>query len=249
MLPTIHLGPLAIQAPGLFLLVSVWLGLTLAERRADWHGIKSDVLDNLLFAMLVGFALGGRLAFVLENIRAISPLDIVSLNYKMFDTFGGFAAAVIVGLVFGSRKGLSFWSTLDALTPFLATVAVGIGAAHFAEGSAFGKETTLPWGIELWGAKRHPSQVYEVAAALFILSLVGLRKPFAQAGQQFLAFAALTAGASLFLEAFRGDSVLVFGGLRQGQIIAWLALAAALIGMEALRARQPESRSENVSNG
>jgi len=82
---------------------------------------------------------------------------------------------------------------------------------------------------------RHPSQVYEIATALFILNLIGLRKPFSAAGVQFLAFLAWTAGARLFLEAFRGDSTLIFGGLRLGQIFAWIVLAAALVGVERLQ--------------
>ena len=71
--------------------------------------------------------------------------------------------------------------------------------------------------------------------ALFILSLVGMRKPFPIAGAQFLAFLAWTAGARLFLEAFRGDSTLVFGGLRLGQILAWFVLATSLFGFERLQ--------------
>lgn len=236
MFPTLQLGPLAIQTPGLFLLISVWLGLTLAGKRASWHNLNSDTLDNLVLASLAGFIVGGRLVYVGMNLSAFlaAPLDILSPNYLLFDMFGGLGTALLVGLIYGQRKGLAFWPTLDALTPFLATVAVGLAASHIASGSAFGSETSLPWGIPLHGAVRHPSQVYETAAALFILNLVGLRKPFNIPGRQFMLFVAFTAGASLFLEAFRGDSALIFGGLRLGQIISWLALAVALFGLERL---------------
>jgi prolipoprotein diacylglyceryltransferase len=109
---------------------------------------------------------------------------------------------------------LPLWSTLDALTPFFAVFALGLGLAHLASGSAFGKETTLPWGIELWGAVRHPSQVYEILASLLILGLLWFQRADARPGLHFLTFAALTSGcASLFLEAFRGDSTLDAGRL------------------------------------
>ena len=240
MFPVIQIGPLAIQAAGLFVLASVYIGMLLTEKRAAQSGLNSASLDNLILLSLFSFLVGGRVSFALthwDSFRA-SPLDLVSLNTASFDLVGGLALGLIISLVYGQRKGLTFWHTLDALTPFFATMMVGLGLSHLADGSAFGKETSLPWGIELFGAKRHPSQVYEVAFALFILSLVGMRKPFPIAGVQFLTLVAWTAGARLFLEAFRGDSTLVFGGLRLEQILSWIALAAALFGLDRLQSKQ-----------
>jgi phosphatidylglycerol:prolipoprotein diacylglycerol transferase len=139
---------------------------------------------------------------------------------------------MIVALVYGQRRRLQFWSALDAMTPLFATLAVGLGLAHLASGSAFGRETTLPWGIPLWGALRHPSQVYEILAALTILALLLLRKPDSRPGILFLIFASTTSAARLFLEAFRGDSTLVVGGLRLAQIIAWIILSTSLLLIE-----------------
>lgn len=237
MFPILQLGPLAIQTPGLLLLLAVWIGLSLADKRAHWHNLDSEKLDNLVLAALAGFVLGGRFFYVAANWSAFasSPLDILSLNMSLFDPLGGVASALIIAWIFGQRAGVSLWPTLDALTPFLATLMIGVGAAHLASGEAFGRETSLPWGMFMHGATRHPSQVYEVAAALFILSLVGLRKPFDIPGRQFLFFAAFSAGAALFLEAFRGDSTLMTGGIRQAQAVAWVTLAAALAGLEQLQ--------------
>jgi phosphatidylglycerol:prolipoprotein diacylglycerol transferase len=240
MFPIIQIGPLAVQAAGLFVLASIYIGMTLTEKRASQSGLNSASLDNLILLSLFGLLAGGRLSFALthwDSFRA-SPLDLFSLNASLFDLTGGLAIGFIVALVYGQRKGLAFWPALDALTPFFATVMVGLGLSHLASGSAFGKETSLPWGIELFGAKRHPSQVYEVALALFILSLVGMRKPLPTAGVQFLTFLAWTAGARLFLEAFRGDSTLVFGGLRLGQILAWIVLAVAFLALTRLQSTQ-----------
>lgn len=240
MFPVIQIGPLAVQAAGLFVIASVYIGMVLTEKRASQSGLNSASLDNLILLALFGFLAGGRLSFALTHWDSfrVSPLDIISLNASLFDLTGGLAIGFIVALVYGQRKGLAFWPTLDALTPFFATVMVGIGLSHLASGNAFGKETSLPWGISLHGAVRHPSQVYEVALALFILSLIGLRKPFPIAGAQFLTFLAWTAGAHLFLEAFRGDSTLVFGGLRLGQILAWIVLAVAFLALTRLQSTQ-----------
>jgi prolipoprotein diacylglyceryltransferase len=54
-------------------------------------------------------------------------------------------------------------------------------------------------------------------------------------GSSFLPFAALTAGTRLFIEAFRGDSTLILGGIRLAQVIAWIVLAIALFASESIR--------------
>jgi phosphatidylglycerol:prolipoprotein diacylglycerol transferase len=243
MFPNIQLGPASLPTSAVLFIVAVYIGLALSEKTARSYGIKPDLLYNLAIAAFIGFVIGGRLAYVgiHWNAAIAKPMDIVSLDESLFDQTGGLAVALLVALVYGQRKELPFWPTLDALTPFFAALMVALGASHLATATAFGKETSLPWGIELRGAIRHPSQIYEIAAALFILSLVGLGKPFPIAGAQFLVFVAWTAGASLFLEAFRGDSILLAGGVRLTQVMAWIVLAAALFGLTRLKVESQKS--------
>ena len=92
----------------------------------------------------------------------------------------------------------------------------------------------MPWGIELWNATRHPTQIYELIASLLVCGLIWFRKMDSLPGSDFLLFAALMAGTRLFLEAFRGDSTLVLGGIRLAQVIAWLVLAIALFASESI---------------
>jgi phosphatidylglycerol:prolipoprotein diacylglycerol transferase len=218
----------------LLVFAAIWFGLFLAEKRSARHGIHNDDLNNLVFYPLVGFVLGGRILYALENLSvfAQNPSSLVSLNLDLFDPIGGLVVAMIVGLIYGQRRNLSFWPTLDALTPFFAVFALGLGLAHLASGSAFGKETSLPWGMELWGAVRHPTQVYEIFASLLILCLLWFQRTDTHPGLHFLTFVALTSGARLFLEAFRGDSTLILGGIRVTQIIAWMVLAISLFFLD-----------------
>jgi prolipoprotein diacylglyceryltransferase len=69
-----------------------------------------------------------------------------------------------------------------------------------------------------------------------IFGFIWFRKTEAPPGSDFLWFSGLTAGSRLILEAFRGDSMLVFGGIRAAQIFAWIILAAVIIASELLRA-------------
>jgi phosphatidylglycerol:prolipoprotein diacylglycerol transferase len=218
----------------ILLVIATWIGLTLAEKNAERHNISRENINNITFYGLIAFILGGRISFVLQNIPAFikSPLGIISINPDIFDLLGAIAAALIVALVYGQRRGLLLWPTLDALTPFLAVLAIGIGLSHLAAGTAFGTETGLPWGINLWNATRHPTQIYETLASLLIFSLLWFKKHNPRPGILFLTFAAWTAAIQLFIQAFHGDSVLIFNGLRQEQVIAWVALIITFILFE-----------------
>lgn len=225
----------------ILLVATLWIGLALAEKRAARHNLSKDVLNNLIYYSLFCYIIGGRLLYALANFSAFieSPLSLLSLNLDLFDSLAGLATAALVGVIYGSRQELPFWSTLDALTPLFAMVTIGLALSHLAAGTAFGAPTELPWAIELWNATRHPTQIYELLAALVIFGLIWFRKRSALAGSDFLLFAALTAGTRLFLEAFRGDSTVIFGGLRLAQIIAWMVLAAVLFASESLRKMEP----------
>lgn len=218
----------------ILLVMAAWLGLTLAEKRAERYGISKDELNNITFYGLLAFVIGGRLSFVLQNISTFikSPSGIISINPDIFDPIGATAVALIIMLVYGQRRSLSLWPTLDALTPFFAILVIGIGLSHLAAGTAFGKETGLPWGIDLWSAIRHPTQIYEMLASLLIFGLLWFQKHSPRPGILFLTFAASTAASRLFIEAFRGDSIFIFNSLNQNQVIAWIILAASFIALE-----------------
>src|SRR5512139_2344122 len=101
----------------LLLLGAAWIGLSLAEKRANIHGMKKDDLNSLVFYGFLAYILGGRASFVLQNIQSFSksPAGIFSINPDLFEPFGALAAAFIVVLVNIQRKQLSFWICLDAL--------------------------------------------------------------------------------------------------------------------------------------
>ena len=111
------------------LVAAIWFGLSLAEKRSTRHGITKEDLNNIVFFPLLGYILGGRMLFALANLTAFSqnPASLISLNLDLFDPFGGLAVAGIVALIYGQRRNLPFWSTLDALTPFFAVFALGLG--------------------------------------------------------------------------------------------------------------------------
>lgn len=218
----------------ILLVIAAWIGLTLAEKRTERHGVGRESINNLIFYGLLAFILGGRISFIVQHISAFtkSPLSVFSVNPDLFDTFGAIAAATLAALIFGQKNQLSFWSTLDALTPFFAVLSIGLGLAHLASGTAFGMPTELPWSIKLWNADRHPSQVYETIASILIFGLLWFKRQDPRPGILFLTYAALTTGLIVFLAAFRGDQTLILNGIKQEQLLALAMLAMSFILFE-----------------
>ena len=233
MLPTLQIGPLALQVPGLVLIAGLWLGLTLSERRARRHGKNVNYLYNLVFIAIIAGVVGARISYAITypGAFASNPWSLISINPGLLDPFAGFLFAAAATLIYLCRNQLPVWTTLDDLTPLFAILAIAQGIAHLASGNAFGAPTDLPWSIYIWGASRHPTQIYEILLATLILLAIILldRVPwFRTSGVLFLSFTAITAASRLFLEAFRGDSTIIGDRFRLPQVIAWLVLAVCL---------------------
>jgi prolipoprotein diacylglyceryltransferase len=231
MFPVLNIGPLALQLPGLVVLIGIWLGLSLAERLAK--SIKASELYNLVLITLLCGVIGARLGYVLDypDAFAENPLNILSLNLSMFNLYAGLGACLIVAIVYAQWKQLSFWSTLDALTPFFAVISIALGVSHLTSGRGFGSPADLPWSIQLWGSLRHPTQIYEIILSTLILVFIIIWVKRVESridGILFLTFLALTASTRLFTEAFRGDSILTITGIRTAQLAAWFILALSL---------------------
>jgi prolipoprotein diacylglyceryltransferase len=240
MFPILQLGPLALQLPGLFLLAGAWVGSWLIDRAAPKQRISAGILNNLVFLSLLAGILGARLWYAVRYIDVYlsEPLSLFTLNPTTLAPMEGAATGLLFALIYGQRKELPLWPTLDALTPAFAAMSIAFGFAHLSSGDAFGAATDLPWGIELWGASRHPAQVYEIVAGVLILALVlRLGSERLVPGVTFLGWLALIAGSRLFLEAFRGDSMIMLGSIRTAQIVGLVLLMAAMLGLH-LRTRQ-----------
>ena len=245
MFPIIRIGPLSLQAPGLMLLLSLWIGITLTEKSAKTYKSSAEKLSSLILVSLVTGILGARIAYIAQFPQAFASnlFSMLSLNPGLLDVTGGIAAAIAGAIIYGQKKEMEFWQTLDALIPFFGMLAIGLATSNLSSGNGFGMETNIPWGIELWGMKRHPSQIYEILGALVTLNLLWPPKQNTNSttGVSFLTFVAITAGYRLFLEGFRGDSTLIFGETRATQVIALGVLAAVFWLLDRRKTKVPEN--------
>lgn len=248
MLPVFSIGPLSIRLPELFLLFGFWIGLEQARKYAPKQRLNPNDLFNLVMVSLIAGIAGARLSYAFTHLSAFAgrPLGIFAISLDMLDLSGGLLFAGLAALIYGKMLGMGFWPVLDVLTVGLAVLAVTLGLSHFSSGDAFGAPTSLPWGIELWGARRHPTQIYETLLAWLVALAVWPRandlvaRFFHSApGSRFWLFLAGSAAARLFVEGFRGDSPLLLERIRQPQIAAWIILAVALWQLARRLPQQP----------
>jgi prolipoprotein diacylglyceryltransferase len=205
MFPVIQLGPFSIQARGLILLAAFWLAAEAAERGAK------------------------RLGYVLEHWSAYQGDlgSIVALNFNTLSPLAGVVTGIIAAYWYARRKGVANRKLLDALTPGFIVFAGGLALADLASGDAYGSPSSLPWAIELWGAQRHPTQIYQLIAVI-VIGLLVLKSDRAFDGAWFGLFVVVYAASRLFIEGFRGDSETI-GGLRTAQVWSLIVLLVALV--------------------
>lgn len=235
MFPIIDIGPLAFQAGGMILILSLMLGLWLTLKFSTNLGTNGDAIENnLLIGLAIGIV-GARLGFLLQNpsVLADNPLSLFSFTPTMLDTPFGLLVGILSIVVGFQRSHLPLWPTLDTLSPLLILLFAGIHLANFANGNSYGLPTTLPWGLSLWNAIRHPVQIY--ALILSLLLLVGLLihtrlLKFTNNHFSGLILACTIAGLALITvitRAFVAEKI-PFLGLDLVQAIAWMVLLAAL---------------------
>ncbi|HZU86054.1 MAG TPA: prolipoprotein diacylglyceryl transferase family protein [Anaerolineaceae bacterium] len=232
MLPVLQLGPLSLPVQPFLLLLGILLGMWASEKFVPSHGIDASRLSNLVTLAFGAGLLGARMGFVLRHSAAFAsnPLSVFALSLQMLDLDAGLLVGVLAAIVYAQKFSLPAWQLLDAFTPALAIFAVTFWLGAFASGDAYGAPTSLPWAIPLWGAMRHPTQLYAVAGAALAAWLSWPRAAAARIpGLQFLTFCAWSATYLMINEAWRGDPTThLFGAVRSGQVFAWLLLGASL---------------------
>lgn len=233
MFPFLRLGPFLLPMASLSLLIGLWIGIPFVEREAARLKLKipGSSLNDIIFYSLLAGAVGGRIGYALEfpTLFINKPLSLFSLSPTTLSPMFGAATGLIFFLAWIQRKKIPVPFVLDAIAPGLAMFMVFVGISHIFSGDAYGAPTTLPWAVRLSNEYRHPSQFYETLIALAIFFIVHKRILRNDGkGINFLFTILLSSFARLFLEAFRGDSVYWFAGLREAQVIALMVMVVSL---------------------
>ena len=234
------IGPLAVRWYGLMYLAGFAIGWWLGMRRIskDLAPITRTQLDDLLFLVVLGVILGGRLGYVLfykPGYYAAHPLEILYIWQGGMSFHGGLLGVMLAMVIAARRHGVDWLRLMDFLAP-LVTPGIAAGRlGNFINAELPGRVTDLPWGMVFPGAgdaPRHPSQLYQFALEgvvlfVFLWWFSSKPRPRGQVSAMFL----LGYGVLRFITEFAREPDAFIGylalGLTMGQ---WLCLAMITAG-------------------
>ncbi|MCL5264385.1 MAG: prolipoprotein diacylglyceryl transferase [Chloroflexi bacterium] len=172
-------------------IITVVTALVVAARR----GLPLKRVGVCLLSMALAVPVGARLLNVaIYSSGEVSLSDqLFALDFRSFSLYGGLLAAAGVGLVSCRLLAIDVTRLADSVAPALGIGIALMRAGCFLAGCCFGKEADLPWSVVYpFGSNAHvhqifsgvalftggplpvhPTQLYEMAAALVGAALAG----------------------------------------------------------------------------
>jgi len=165
------IGSLDIYWYGILMALTFISAYYISRHFARLYGLDVPVVENLYFLSAFVGLVGSRLGAVLPQWRYIleNPWEIFSRGGMA--SHGAIFAIMVVGIFYVRKHKLRYWQLADAAAPILPVGHIFIRLGNFLSGELYGPPTDLPWGVEFPTTMGpvHPTQLYEVAAALIIL--------------------------------------------------------------------------------
>ena len=207
-------------------------GLWLAIREGDRLGIsRLDLTDAVLWGFLCAIP-GARLLFLLLSWQTttwtFSSICVLGAEDGGFSFHGGLLAAGLAGWLTARVHQLCVWQLADALAPGLAVAVFSMRLGCLLNGCDYGVAATVPWGIVLHGANRHPIQLYEGVGNLGLLPvLLFVNARPHRSGQTGLLYLMLSGLIRVGVDFYREEAERLWQLLTIPQILAAAIAAAA----------------------
>jgi prolipoprotein diacylglyceryl transferase len=250
-----HVGPLALRAYALFIILGIVIAMVWGDRR--WvarGGDKGTVVDVALWAIPFGF-IGGRAYHVATDWQkyfgdGANPID----AFKVWQGGLGIWGAVLFGALGAwigcRRKGVPLPAFGDAVAPgILLAQAIGRLGNYFNQ-ELYGRPTDVPWGLEIYVREPdnlngvstgqvlesaapavHPTFLYELLwNLLIVLVLVQADKRFKLGhGRLFALYVAGYCAGRFWVELMRDDWANEIAGIRINIFTSVIAFAGAVV--------------------
>ena len=242
----IEIGPLSIQWYAVCILTGAAIAYFLGQYHFKKLGYSKEILSDYVFGLLFVGIIGARIWYVIfmwNELYANNPMEIIMINHGGLAIQGGVITGLIYSYFFFKKRNISFLVAGDAIMPgVLIAQACGRWGNFFnqeAYGSAvdlsFLKALHLPQFIidkmYIHGQYYQPTFLYESLGCVigFLIIFFIIRKYQQKQGIQFFTYFIWYGVIRFFIEAFRTDSLYVFG-LKTAQLVSIVFFIVGLIG-------------------
>jgi prolipoprotein diacylglyceryl transferase len=174
----VRFGGFELRWYSLLFAVGFGIGYYFMLRMFQKDGRSVEVLDSLLFHLVLGTIIGARLGHCLlyePETYLTNPIRILKVWEGGLASHGGFAGVVIAIILFCRKHpDLPFFWLADRLSMPTLMVAGFIRTGNLFNSEIIGHPTNVPWAVifkRVDMIPRHPTQVYE-ALGYFTIALI-----------------------------------------------------------------------------
>lgn len=147
-------GPLDVRWYGLGYMAGFGVAYYILRRLAQRRFLKldPDAVGDLIFALMLGVILGGRLGYILFydfSSFAANPLSIIRIWEGGLAFHGGLLGVIVAGAWFARKHGARFLNLGDALALGVCPGIFAVRVANFVNGELYGRIAApdVPWAV------------------------------------------------------------------------------------------------------
>lgn len=237
-----RIGSFAVRWYGLLFASSFLFGYIIMDKIFKNENLGQQVLDRLTIYMAVGVIAGARLGHCLfyePGYYLSHPLEILAVWHGGLASHGAAVGILIALWLFIRKERKDYTWIIDRVAIVVALSGFFIRMGNLMNSEIYGIETTVPWGFVFLRngetAPKHPTQIYEGLAYLFIFillfSIYWKKKGEYIQGLLISLTLILIFTARFFIEFLKEDQVAFEAGMKlnMGQLLSIPFVAAGLI--------------------
>lgn len=222
--------------------IGIIVAVSLGERLIKKIGLNSDDMYSLSVYALIGGALGGKLLYILVEIKYFinNPYEFISTLGSGFAIYGSILGGIAAVYIFCKIRKLKVLRIIDLLMPCVA-IAQGFGRIGcFLAGCCYGKVTDSFIGVRVNspftsdGLKRYPTQIFssafDFALGIFLFWYWSkVRKDEKSSGKVFALYLIIQCAGRFAIEFIRDDPRGNIGPFTTSQFIGLFGFAFGII--------------------
>ncbi|MCY6484922.1 prolipoprotein diacylglyceryl transferase [Clostridium aestuarii] len=223
---------------GTMIAIGIICAFLLLNARSKKRGYDDESILNMTVITIISGILGAKLLYIITDIKIIIKNPLILKDFGSgFVIYGGIIGGILAVITYCRIKRWNVLRVFDLAIPSV-PLAQGFGRIGcFLAGCCYGKETTLPIGVEFTnslfapcGVKLHPTQLYssvfDFGLALFLLWYGKKEK---EDGKLFSMYIIIYSIGRFLVEVFRNDPRGNVGIFSTSQFIAIFTLVIGIM--------------------